>query len=99
MIWYIIIVAFFVLLFTILFGAGVFQCLDSPDSNFSGGEGWGLNEPQPRIKSLTNDCIWHINAYIEQLETKPEEPGEVGAAVYEALSEWISLRYEQEQLD
>lgn len=92
--WYYIIVAFVVLFFVILFGAGVFRHLDSADQKFSGGEGWGLNEPQP--KDLTKDCIWHINSYIESLDNKPEDPSSVGAAVYEALSEWLSQQYEEE---
>ena len=95
--WYVISVGFVILFLLILFGAGVFRRLDSADSNFSGGEGWELNEPQTTNHKLSDDCIWHIKANIKGLDTQPATTGEVGAAVYEALSEWISLQYQNEE--
>jgi hypothetical protein len=94
--WYVISVGFLILFLVILFGAGVFRRLDSADPYFLGGEGWELNEPQPTNHKLSDDCIWHIKTNIKGLETQPANPSEVGVAVYEALSEWISLQYQEE---
>jgi hypothetical protein len=86
---YILIVAFVVLVFVILFGAGVFKSVDSSPGEDADKETYSH-------QGLSDNCLWHINAYIESLDTKPTAPAEIGAAVYEALSEWLSQQYEEE---
>jgi hypothetical protein len=90
MVWYLMTLAWIILFILILFGVGVFHRLEvsmAEEGNPAG---------HPLDASLSSDCIWHINAYIESLPEKLEDPSDVGAAVYEALSSWIASKYEED---